>query len=172
LVVKTTGDTSAEMQLDIRRTTTVDGPRDIANILSHEDHAHLASVYKTDEDCEFVQAMVQVHAKINVIITELHEEYFGVDDDDRRGLQRKRRSRRYLEALKQEYKAYEKAHKERFGKRDPADEIMYSVYQVTESHHEELIEQIYREIKVDLRVRKPRKQQKRIRHVTVETDDE
>jgi len=131
-------------------------------------------MYPTDDDQLFVQEMCQVEAKITVIRSELVEEYFDVSygDKDRGRAQIQRRLRRYRGKLEEEQKVYQREHKTRFGRRHLDDEISAAMYQIATANHEKLVQQIYKDIGVDARARNPGKQQKKIRHVTCETDEE
>ena len=137
-------------------------------------YANLISMYPTDDDQLFVQEMCQVEAKITVIRSELVEEYFDVSygDKDRGRAQIQRRLRRYRGKLEEEQKVYQREHKTRFGRRHLDDEISAAMYQIATANHEKLVQQIYKDIGVDARARNPGKQQKKIRHVTCETDEE
>jgi hypothetical protein len=129
-------------------------------------------MYKTEEDFQFVACMGQVLAIRSALAKELREEYFAIFDDDRKALRRKRRLLKYWKAFSNQYLAYEKMHKDKFGERNPASAILEIADELAELKREEIVQFVLQDIKNNETAKIKAKKVRMIRHVTCETDDE
>lgn len=173
-------------ELDIRGTSStsmVDDERNVEDVdivksgnryLSEEEIERILSTdlyaeYETAEDMAFLQAMGELYAKIQVITCWVDEEYDPSDE-------RYEEFQRIIGTLYGEYERYEDQHEEKYGTLKPRVRILQTFVDVARKNKKIILGNLYDDVVDGLAgksyMSKGKEVPKRIRHVTVETEDE